>query len=141
MLIQGKASVESPDRSRWESAMEWRRVVASRHCPLSPAHRWVVTCLSYFGNRFGDRLFPSQAAIAERAGACKPTVSLATRRAYEARFLDRWQKGTGQGYKRYEYALTLPYELATEATLNPDFWKELQCRHRTTRAQSQGQTM
>ena len=132
---------EQPDRWRCESAMKWRRVVASRHCPLSPAHRWVVTCLSYFGNRYGNSIFPSQAAIAERAGASLPTISEATRRAYEARFLDRWQKGTGQGYKRYEYALTLPYELATEATLNPDFWKELQCRRRTTRAQSQGQTM
>ena len=112
--------------------MQWRRVIASRHCPLSPAHRWVVTCLSYFGNRHGDKVFPSQEAIVERAGACKKTVSEATRRAYEARFLDRWQKGTGQGYKRYEYLLTLPYELATEATLNPDFFKELQSRRRTS---------
>ncbi len=120
--------------------MQWRRIVASRHCPLSPAHRWVVTCLSYFGNRYGDRIFPSQEAIGERAGACKPTVSIATRRAYEARFLDRWEKGAGQGHKRYEYALTLPYELATEATLNPDFFKELQRRCRTSRPLSQGRT-
>ena len=111
--------------------MEWRRVVASRHCPLSPAHRWIVTCLSYFGDRYGKNIFPSQAAIVERAGACRKTVLEATRRAYEARFLERWQLGTGQGYKRYEYALTLPYELATEATLNPDFWKEIQGRRRT----------
>ena len=136
LLIQGKVRVERPDRWRCESAMKWRRVVASRHCPLSPAHRWVVTCLSYFGNRYGDSIFPSQAAIAERAGMSRPTVSEATRRAYEARFLDRWQKGTGQGYKRYEYALTLPANLATELALNPDFMKEVQGRRRVRRTQS-----
>ena len=133
--------MEQPERSRWDSAMEWRRVVASRHCPLSPAHRWVVTCLSYFGNRYGENIFPSQTAIVERAGACRKTVLEATRRAYETRFLDRWQLSTGQGYKRYEYALTLPYELATEATLNLDFWKELQSRRRTSRVRSLEQTM
>ena len=131
--VQGQADLEQPDRYRCESAMNWRRIVASRHCPLSPAHRWVITCLSYYGNRYGDRIFPSQATVVERTGTSRKTVSEATRRAYEARFLDRWQKGTGQGYKRYEYTLTLPYELATDMTLNPDFMKELQSRGRTPR--------
>ena len=128
--------MEQRERYRCESAMEWRRIVASRHCPLAPAHRWVITCLSYFGNRYGDNIFPSQAAIAERAATCRQTVGEATQRAYEAGFLDRWQKGTGQGYKRYEYTLTLPRELATELALNPDFMKEIQSRRRVPRTQS-----
>jgi len=117
--------------------MLWRRIVASRHCPLVPLHRWVVTCLSYFGNRHGDNIFPSHATIAERAGTCRKTVLEATQRAYEARFLDRWKKGTGQDRNPYEYVLTLPANLATELALNPDFMKEIQGRRRVRRTQSQ----
>ncbi len=128
--------MERPERSRCESAMEWRRIVASRHCPLVPLHRLVVICLSFFGNRYGENIFPSQTSIAERAGTCRKTVLEATQRAYEAGFLDRWEIGTGQGYKRYEYTLTLPRELATELALNPDFMKEIQSRRRVPRTQS-----
>ncbi len=136
LLIQGKVRVEQLERCPCESAMEWRRIVASRHCPLVPLHRLVVICLSFFGNCYGENIFPSQASIAERAGTCRKTVLEATQRAYEAGFLDRWQIGTGQGYKRYEYALTLPANLATELALNPDFMKEVQGRRRVRRTQS-----
>ena len=128
--------MERPDRNRCESAMVWRRIVASRHCPLSHPHRWVVTCLSYYGNRYGDDIYPSQATIAERAGVHPKTVLRATRRAYEARFLDRWRIGTGQDRNPYEYVLTLPADLATELALNPDFMKEIQSRRRVRRTQT-----
>ena len=130
LSVQGKVSVDQPDRWRCESAMKWRRIVASRHCPLTPIHRWVVTCLSYYGDCHGDNIFPSQETVADRASTCRKTVVNATQKAYEAGFLDRWEVGTGQGYKRYEYSLTLPNALATELELNPDFMNELQSRRR-----------
>ena len=117
--------MKASDRVRWDSAAEWRRIVLSNRCHLKPSHRAVLVALSYFGNRYGDRIFPSQATVAERTGACRRTVVRATEQAVQAGFLERWQVGGGQGYKRYEYALTIPGPLADEAALNPDFRSEL----------------
>ena len=122
--------MEASDRFRCDSALDWRRIVASRHCPLVPVHRFVLTCLSYYGNRYGENIFPSQATIAKRAGTCRKTVVEATEKAYQSGFIDRWQVGTGQGYKHYEYVLTLTSDLATEATINPDFWVDITGRRR-----------
>ena len=97
-----------------QSAQEWRRIIGSPVCDLTMTQKWVLTVLSYYGTNDGENIFPSQAAVAERAGVTEKTVRNATCVAEKKGWLARHShpSSLGRGYRRYEYELTVPETVA-----------------------------
>jgi len=109
----------------WQDAFEWRRIVGSPSCPLPQGVKWVITVLSRYGDKDGDRICPSKRELAYRAQVTTKTVNLNLRRAeaegwIARRFADR---PNGRGYKSHVYQLTVPGYVADYAVGRHRFWE------------------
>ena len=90
----------------------FRRVTFSEHGPPDPTQRCILYVLSSFLTENNNRIFPSQATIAARAGCTEKTVrthlDALERLGWNTR-TPRYQRGQGgQGGKAHEYDLHVP---------------------------------
>jgi len=90
------------------TAMEWRRLIGSPYCDLLATQKHVLTVMCRYGKRHGEDIFPTQRAIAFRAGVCLDTVNQTMQRAEREGWIIRHMVGNGQGYKRTVYQLAMP---------------------------------
>ncbi len=94
----------------------WRRTVASPWHNLPPTVRWVLTCLSYFGDKAGKNIFPSQARLAKRAALHPRTVRRALKTGLQEGWISRRPRGQG-----FYYSLMLPHKIGLLETFEPEF--------------------
>ena len=97
----------------WDrNAMEWRRLIGSPYCDLSPTQKHVLTVMCRFGKKYGEDIFPAQRTIEFRAGVCLDTVNKTMQRAEREGWIIRHMRGNGQGYRRTVYQLAIPAGIA-----------------------------
>lgn len=112
---------------RWDSALEWRRIVGSPYCDLKPTAKHVVVTLSYYGDKWGDNIFPSTRELARRTCISRKTVMKCLRRAMELGWLYYVETCAGprgrQGYKRRYYTLTVPTSIDALRLEKKQFWQ------------------
>ena len=107
---------------KWDgNAFVWRRIVMSGHSRLPSGTRAVLIALSFFGDADGNEIFPSQEAIAVRAGKSARSVRDHTQIAVEDGWLTREEVDTGKGYFSYRYTLCTPVSIANIAAIDPGF--------------------
>lgn len=104
--------------------MEWRRIVGSPYCLLGIGTKLVITVASYYGDKWGDNIFPSQREVAFRAGISPKSVNANMQTAEKEEWLVRKTMGRqwGRGYKQHCYELTVPYEVAELTAVKRQFW-------------------
>ena len=110
------------DRLTWPSALEWRHIIGSPYCSLNPAAKHVITVLSYYGDRDGQKIFPGTREVAYRSGTARNTVMRALTAAQTAGWLHWRELRQGRGYRRRLYTLTVPLRVAMLRDQNPRFW-------------------
>ena len=54
--------------------MEWRQLIRSPYCDLTPTQKLVLICMCDYGKRYGEDIFPSLREIAYRAQVSKTCV-------------------------------------------------------------------
>ena len=97
----------------WDrNAMEWRRLIGSPYCDLSPTQKHVLTVMCRYGKKYGEDIFPTQRTIAFRAGTCTQTVTDTMKRAERDGWIIRHMRGTGHGYRNTVYQLAIPAGIA-----------------------------
>lgn len=91
----------------------WRRALASPSGP-APTTRHVLLTLSLAANTDGGSCYPSTRTLATSTGLSRRCVMEHLRIAENEGWLDRRQRGGGQGWRRTEYTLVLPTNLGAE---------------------------
>lgn len=84
-----------------------------------------MAVLSYYGDKWGDNIYPSQREIAFRAAVSVKTVNAHMQRAAKEGWLKRKQMGKGQwgrGFKHHCYELTVPGYVANLRVRKLQFW-------------------
>jgi hypothetical protein len=109
----------------WDrSAMEWRDLIVSPFCDLTPAQKIVLVAMCLYGKKWGEDIFPSQRQIAIRAGVSTTCVNETMKTAERQGWIIRHMVGTGQGYKRTVYGLAIPAGIHdATAMLKARFWQ------------------
>jgi hypothetical protein len=110
---------------RWErTAMEWRDLIVSPFCDLTPAQKLVLIAMCLYGKKWGDDIFPAQREIAFRAGVSPQCVNGTMKTAEREGWIIRHMKSNGQGYKRTVYELAIPAGIHdATALLKARFWQ------------------
>ena len=123
MLFQDNETAFTP--IPWDrTAMEWRHLIHSPFCPLTPAQKAVLTSMCLYGKKWGEDIFPSQREIAFRAGVSVTCVNDTMKTAERDGWVIRHMVGTGQGYKRTVYELAIPAGIHdATALLKAKFWQ------------------
>jgi hypothetical protein len=123
MLFRDDETAFSP--IRWErTAMEWRDLILSRFCDLTPAQKVVLVNMCLYGKKWGEDIFPSQREIAFRAGVSPQCVNNTMKTAEREGWIIRHMLGTGQGFKRTVYELAIPAGIHdATAMLKARFWQ------------------
>ena len=108
----------------WEiSAMEWRKVIGSPFCDLTPTQKHVLTVMCRFGKKFGEDIFPSQRAIELRSGVSLRCVNNALQVAEKRGWIIRRMSSNGGRYPHTSYELALPIGVAdATALMKWNFW-------------------
>ncbi len=109
----------------WElSAMEWRKVIGSPFCDLTPTQKHVLTVMCRFGKKWGEDIFPSQRAIEFRAGVSLRCVNKTMQVAEKHGWIIRYMSSNGRGYRRTSYQLAIPVGIAdATAFMKSKFWE------------------
>ena len=109
----------------WEmSAMEWRKVIGSPYCDLTPTQKHVLTVMCRFGKKWGEDIFPSQRAIEFRAGVSLRCVNETMQTAEKQGWLIRNMSSNRRGWRHTTYQLAIPTYLAdATAFMKAKFWE------------------
>jgi DNA-binding MarR family transcriptional regulator len=110
---------------RWEyTAMEWRQLIRSPYCDLTPARKLVLNCLADYGKKYGEDIFPSQQEIAFRAQVSTTWVHETVKLAEQQGWIIRLFMQIGGGRKRTIYTLTIPLGVSdATALMKKRFWQ------------------
>ena len=110
---------------RWEyTAMEWRHLIRSPYCDLTPTQKLVLICMADYGKRYGEDIFPSQREIAFRAQVSKTCVNNTVKKAERQGWIIRIFMQLGRGRKRTVYQLAIPLGVFdATAFLKRRFWQ------------------
>lgn len=110
---------------RWEyTAMEWRHLIRSPYCDLTPAQKIVLSCMCDYGKRNGEDIFPSQREIAYRAQVSTTWVHETMKKAEQQGWIIRIFMQLGGGRKRTVYQLAIPLGVSdATAFLKKRFWQ------------------
>jgi hypothetical protein len=108
----------------WDrTSMEWRYLIGSPYCNLTPTQKHVLTVMCYYGKKWGDDIFPSQRSIAFRAGVCVTTANNTMKVAEQRGWIIRHMVGNGRGYRRTTYELSVPAGIADRtAFMKQRYW-------------------
>lgn len=102
----------------------WRGYVSSPRGPESSTTRHVLLALSLYMGEKGDGAFPSTRTLAADTGLSRRTVEKHLREAESQGWIGRDQHGFGgMGWKRYDYAASLPERLKGGEGGSPRFEK------------------
>jgi len=109
----------------WDrSAMEWRKMIGSPFCDLTPTQKHILTQTARYGDKWGDDIYPSQRQIALRAGVSTKCVCQTMKRAEAEGWMFRYMLSGGQGYKRTTYELAVPAGVMNvTVNLKNKFWE------------------
>ncbi len=103
--------------------MEWRNVIGSPFCDLTPTQKHVLTVMCRYGKKWGDDIFPSQRAIAIRAGVSLRCVNRTMQVAEKLGWIIRFMSSNGRGYPHTTYKLAIPAGVANvTALMKAKFW-------------------
>ena len=110
---------------RWEyTAMEWRHLIRSPYCDLTPAQKLVLICLADYGKRYGEDIYPSQRELAFRAQVSKTCVNQTMKIAEQQGWIIRFFMQLGGGRKRTIYTLAIPLGVSDATTfLKKRYWQ------------------
>jgi hypothetical protein len=90
----------------------WRDALLGEHGPSSTC-RLVLLTLSLDADGDGARCFPSTRRLAERTGLSRRAVEKHLRDA-EGQWIERSERGGGQGWRRMTYTLRIPPDVGNE---------------------------
>jgi hypothetical protein len=108
----------------WDfSAMEWRKVIGSPYCDLTPTQKHVLTVMCRYGKKWGEDIFPSQRSIAFRAVVSLRCVNKTMQVAEKLGWIIRYMSSNGRGYRRTTYQLAIPAGIVNAtAMMKKTYW-------------------
>ena len=109
----------------WDrTAMKWRRLVCSPFCELTATQKLILITTCLFGKKWGEDIFPSQRAIAYRAGVSvtyvNTTMKLAEKRGWIIRYM--FPMGTNRCHTVYNLSIPAGVQDAAAFVTKARFW-------------------
>lgn len=98
--------------------LRWRSAVLNSS--LSATQKLCLLVLAEWADANGENCYPSIPSIALKASVNEKTVRRSLDQCADLGFFTRTHRGTSQGWRRFEYTLTLPQGADTESTPQPE---------------------
>ena len=108
----------------WDrTALEWRAMIRSPYCDLTPTQKHVLCVMCSYGKKRGEDIFPSQRQIALHSGVSLTYVNKTMRQAEKDGWIIRIMLPLGGSQVRTVYQLAIPLGVNDATTfMKASFW-------------------